>query len=76
MMNRRQMEQLLIDASSEGSDFTVTVPHSEVSAALTILKHLEAAGQFTSFARREAISECGDCPAGECGCINIYGYTG
>jgi len=73
-MRRGQVEALLADAyTNNGSvpDFDIIVPLSEVSSALSILKHLEADGTITSFSRRE-VQEA----SGRDDCINIYGYTG
>lgn len=76
-MRRGQLEQLLQEANSNspGQDFTISVPASLVPSALTILRHLQAAGQLDSFTRRDA--NCVGCTnEDECGCISIYGYTG
>ena len=74
-MRRAQVEALLINAAVQGPDFKITVPSDELSATLTILKHLELAGQMTGFSHREAEVTCENCGP-NCGCINIYGYTG
>lgn len=75
-MRRHQVEALLKDAeaNSGAQDFKITVPAAELSSALTVLRHLQLAGQFASFSHRDV--QCEDCPEGQCGCINIYGYTG
>lgn len=77
-MRRHQVEKLLKDAESNNGaqDFHISVPYSELSAALSILKHLELAGQFDSYSRRDAEGLCNSCAEGKCGCIMIYGYTG
>ena len=75
-MRRSQVEALLVNAASQGSDFHITVPYDEMPAVLNILKHLQASGQFEDYSRRDAESICVDCPEDQCGCINIYGYMG
>lgn len=76
-MNRHQLKVLLRDGntSSGSQNFRVKLPPKEVPAALNILNHLQAAGQFSSFSRRDAQESCGGCGS-DCGCIMIYGYTG
>jgi len=77
-MNRHQVEALLIEASSNAMvspDFRVSFPCNELPAVLNILKHLEASGQLDSYSHRDAEADC-DCATDECGCVNIYGYTG
>lgn len=77
-MRRSQVEGLLKNAAAQSgtSTFEITVPYAEVSAALTILNHLQAAGQFGSFSRRDGENACTQCPEMSCGCIRIYDYTG
>jgi len=77
-MRRHQVEALLKDADSNNpsSDFVIKVPYAEIPSVLTVLKHLQLAGQLDEYSRRDAESACGGCPEGQCGCIMIYGYTG